>query len=129
MREILFKAKKAKNENWSEEESYVYLNGKDYIIPWYVSEWYGVEIDFSTLCQYICFKDKNGVKIFENDKVKVCLGDDIKNGVVKFNQEITCFCIDFDGSFLTFPDFAISKKKLNKKAWIEVIGNLYDDQD
>lgn len=129
MREVLFKSKIINKDKWSEEGSYVYLNGKDYIVPWYASAWYGIEINPSTLCQYSCFKDKNGTKIFECDKVKVCLDPEIKTGVVRFNEEIACFCIYFEDSFVTFLDVAIAQKKVHEKVWVEVIGNIHDKED
>lgn len=51
MREILFKAKRIGSEEWL-AGSYVYLNGKHYIVPWYASAWYGIEVDYSTISQY-----------------------------------------------------------------------------
>lgn len=88
-----------------------------------------IEVDPETVCQYIGKNDKNGVEIFECDKVRVCLNPEIKTGVVKYNAEIACFCIDFDDGFVTFLDFAIAKKKVGEKVWIEVIGNIHDKED
>lgn len=87
-----------------------------------------VKVAPETVCQYTGLTDKNGIEIFEGDKVRVCLNPEIKTGVVRYNAEIACFCIDFDDGFSTFLDFEIAKRKVKDKVWIEVIGNIHDTE-
>lgn len=149
MTDILFKAKRLDNGEWIECGSIVQFMDdgvRSVFIPdrsrpcnclhdeytdniESCSDFFLVKVDPETVCQYTGMTDKNGVDIFDGDKVKVCLDPEIKNGVVRFNEEIACFCIDFDDGFVTFLDFVIARKKVREKVWIEVIGNIYDKED
>lgn len=149
LREILFKAKRTDNRKWIASGTItrfkengvmsVYMpvafetftcehdRKTDNITSLLDCRFYKVNIE--TICQSAGKTDKNGVEIFECDKVRVCLNPEIKTGVVKYNAEIACFCIDFDDGFVTFLDFAIAKKKVGEEVWIEVIGNIHDKED
>lgn len=130
MREILFKAKRLDNGEWVCGDLLQYLNG-DCKIHWYhhgmrVSS----DVDSSTVCQYTGLTDKNGVKIFECDVVDACLDPEVVEGEVKFEDNISCFCIIInDQDFTTFLDYRIAKNKVNDKVWIEVVGNIHDKED
>lgn len=70
MREILFKAKRKDGGGWVEGFYCHYgFTGeeKHYIIPYYASALYAVEVDPDTVCQYTELPDKNGKKIFDGD--------------------------------------------------------------
>lgn len=127
MREILFKAKRIPDGEWTDEGTYVRVNGKEYIVPWYASVMYGFEVDPATVCQYTGLTDKNGKKIFEGDKLVVCLYPETKNGIVKYNTDSASFWMDFSDCFSTFLDFEIAKRKVGEKVWIQITGNIHDN--
>lgn len=80
-----------------------------------------------TVSQYIGKDDKNGNKIFENDIVKVFLGQDTLIGQVVYHKEACTFLIDFKNEkCIAFIDFYIQEKN---GAWVEVIGNIQDNPE
>ena len=91
MREILFKAKRMDNGEWV--QGYIVRRPSAVQIgessPWHIhvppidpDDSGGVfNVNPETVCQYTGLTDKNGVKIFEGDKLSDKYGD---TGVVKF---------------------------------------------
>lgn len=77
MREILFKAKRTDNKEWVEGYPFPSIAGKELNRITVFEPFPGgtvvntYEIDPETVCQYIGKKDKNDIKIFESDNVKV----------------------------------------------------------
>ena len=147
MREILFKAKR---KNWKElpkEQWWVkgYLwNGNDhsYIIPYNFGIGYdsdtnslratAYEIDKDTICQYTGLTDKNGNKIWENDivctpYVDPIFGDMVNDEIINdFRWKVVfyegMFCVENENKRIYLRDFTNGKH-------IEVIGNIFDNQD
>lgn len=121
MREILFKAKKAGFEQW-EEGCYAYVNGKDYIVPWYASAIYGVEINPKTLSQYTGLRDSNNQKIFENDIVTI---ENTKKqglpGVIVYNRLSASFELAREG----YNSIRLDYFEDGKSEFV-VVGNIFD---
>lgn len=143
MREILFRGKSLKDNEWT--EGYYCQYGwagkeKDYIIPDYASALYGIEVESNTIGQFTGLTDKNGIKIFEGD---ILQGDEYpycSDGDYNYYAEVVWFdngCCGFglcthknpkssvrgisDGNCDWFEDFDSNK-------WL-VIGNIYDNQE
>ena len=68
----LCKAKRTDNGEWVIGGLVRYgFTGREkyYIVPWYASDLYALEIDSSTICWCTGLMDRNGALIFENDIV------------------------------------------------------------
>ena len=133
-REILFKAKRLDNGEWVEGyylniakinhficTGKIKLDGalKGIIVP----EMYAIDPD--TLCQYTGLTDKNGEKIWENDIVSAW--SEGRNAIGKVIRRV-------DGLYIMYP--AYQKKEFwglypnkNGKTTVEVIGNIFDNED
>ncbi len=129
-RKILFKAKRKNNGEWVEG---YYTADPDldmhFIFGWsyYVCEnglereSFEYEINPDTLCQYTGLKDRNGIRIWENDIIKHEQSDTI--GTVKWYQEdYTGGCVD---------DMVIDEQQFTDEMWDEckVIGNIFDNAE
>ena len=124
MREILFRAKK----NYGDGE---WLEGIP--IQCYDGDWQMVTdcsktmIDIETIGQYTELTDKNDKKIFEGDILNCCLGESYIIGVVKYDQRIASFFVDYNNRKTNlFIDFFLANQK-NQKVCFELIGNIYDN--
>jgi hypothetical protein len=102
MRKILFKAKCLSDGKWYQGFYYETPNGISYIR----NDKYTVQVDPATVCQFTGLCDKNGLKIFEYDKVKY---GSIKS-VVKWDSRAAKF---------SYVHEIYTDK-------IEVIGNIHD---
>lgn len=120
MREILFRGKRKDNGEWVEgfycggnerntlhPAIFIYLPDKqsyDY-----------QDIDINTLGQYTGLCDKNGVRVFEGDIVRIFDGEYF-SGVVKYSNEQGSFTVDDTSLHYWVSD-------------IEVIGNIHDNSE
>lgn len=129
MREILFKAKRLDNSEWvtgdltqDRDLDQCFISGWDYYTDYsgLQREPFEYQVDIGTVCQYTGLTDRNGVKVFEGDKMVFDIYERQYSGFVEF----------VDGSFgvncevaQPFLDDAI------KKHGAEVIGNIHDKED
>ena len=120
MREILFKAKRKDNKEWVYGWVHRGLLGN----VWYLIEEYdskSIEVIPETICEYTGLKDKNGVKIFENDNLKMFQIDydsETENGygesTFEYKEVHIKASLDFIYSYQLYGEFLDD---------IEVIGN------
>lgn len=129
MRDIEFRGKRSNGE-WV----YGYLvvaNGKYYILPDAADFSYGdngnririgcfVEVDPNTVGQYTGLKDKNGVKIYENDIISFNFDEINRIGIIKYSL----------GTFnVSFPKkFSYGSSSVNNYDG-EIIGNIHDNPE
>lgn len=143
-REILFKAKRKDNEEWTEgnliqleadyftgnndsERTYCIFPARKNAIcpvknfkPEFARK--GYEIDPNTICQYTGFEDIEGSKAFENDIV-FCEETGVTGKIV---YKPGCYEIEWEGandSLRTDPQFWFSQRRMH------VIGNVFDDKE
>lgn len=131
MRKILFRAKRLDNGEWV-EGFYVCLNGTEHMIySGYAEtdcgEFYPdyFQVDPETVCQYTGLKDKNYMKIFENDVVRDC-NEDYEVVAVKYYDHIGYAAFDVE------PDIDCDCNGLSyliELQSLEVIGNIFDNPE
>lgn len=91
----------------------------------------GIEVDGETITQYTGLIDKNGIRIFEGDIIKV---DDDYDTFGKMAGEIREVCFK-DGGFRLKPKYASTIARGDRGYWIEdgadfeVIGNVWDNPE
>lgn len=118
MRKISFKGKRVDNNEW--EYGYLCRYGfagkeKYYIIPYYASDLYGIEVDPETIGQFTGSDDKNEKGIFEGD---ICKYNNYI-GLISFDEEKSMFIFTYGGDIEIDFSFIFAKK-------LEVIGNIHD---
>jgi uncharacterized phage protein (TIGR01671 family) len=134
MREILFRGKRLDNGEWVEGSGFLregdacWIYGKIKREGDCFNDW--EKVDPTTVGQFTGLCDKNGKKIFEGDIVRVCLNPEIDTGVIKFDERIAGFIIDFNPCELgTFLDMFLAFQEVGNKVWVEVIGNVHDNPE
>lgn len=131
MREILFKAKRTDNGEWVEgwycEYPFSRWPLKPCIIPSVEAkdgEHKHIEVDHETVCQYTGLTDKNGVKIWEGDKLR---------GWWFYGREIDSYVSFRAGAFGIvwmrgkIEEFSAFTSICNVE--FEVVGNIHDKEN
>lgn len=143
MREILFRGKSLKDNEWTQGYYCRYDwtgKEKEYIIPDYASASYGVAVESNTIGQYTGLTDKNGVKIFEGD---ILQGDEYpycSDGDYNYYAEVVWFddgCCGFGLCTHKNPKSAVRGISDGNCEWFEdfdsnnwsVVGNIYDNPE
>lgn len=129
MREILFKAKRIDNGEWTEGNFVKTVTASYIVVPYkhetILGEGKTIEVDPSTICQYTGINDKNGHKIWENDILVSHLDEDYPDDTT-YIQVIwieSGFCTKEQGSDDREPldDFTTQN--------FAVCGNIFDNPD
>ena len=127
MHEILFRGKGIRNGRWY----YGSLSGSDTRFIHGYENHIHAPISTETIGQYTGLTDKNGVKIFEGDIIKV---DDDYDTFGKMAGEIREVWFK-DGGFRLKPKYASSIARGDRGYWLEdgadyeVIGNAWDNPE
>ena len=122
MREILFRAQRVEDNQWT-YGYYVHQYGAHEIIREELDEWAneGYHIVPETVGQYTGLTDKHGIKIFEGDIIQnVTEG---KTAVVQWFSEYSAFMLWCKSENQVYWLYD------NNFSNIEVIGNIYDNQE
>lgn len=134
MREILFRAKRIDDGEWTEgyvfelqPGQYMICDAKQYdrasTLPAGVFFRYcSHEIDPETLCQYTGMKDKNGKRIWENDIVKIENSMDEGIGNVEFCDGMWYVDREPNNSLYDIIEY-------DYHAEVEIIGNVFDNPE
>lgn len=144
-REILFHGKRKDNGEWV-EGYYTHVGPtndmRHYIIPYYASAFYGIEVDPSTVGQYTGLTDKHGKKIFEGDCIKVVIKkygydgmtetETTQKGLVAYDSigMIGLVLEVRDGRNLwsdCFLELSMSDSIIDYR--LEIIGNIHDNPE
>ena len=131
MRHILFRGKRADNNQWVYGFYYrSAINGRDYIADSQKTE--ATEIFYETLGEFTGFYDKNGKKIFTDDIIEGNFSSYLANIDERGNyREVNTRQVKFieNGFYLCLPSgkksSGLQLKRGNEKRF-DVIGNIYD---
>lgn len=129
MREILFRAKRKATNEWV--YGYFVKEYDDfqlYIQPQIITRSGREYVNENTLGQFTGLTDKNGVKIFEGDVVRI--SEDYYDGLHYSGNEVYysdgAFCVEYET-----PEYDVTSIGflVREGVEVEVIGNIYDNPE
>ncbi len=132
-REILFRGRQLNGTEWFEGDlsHVIHDGGRCYVFPadgYNSPDWY--EVNPTTVGQYTGLTDKNGVKIFKGDIVRISVPiykwqtiEDISE--VYFDSG--CYCVNWGGNYRPHDRTRIDSFIPDTK--FEVIGNVHDNPE
>ena len=133
MREILFRGKSLRTEDWLEGSLFIDDKGeKREILVGYVNYRISWEVDPKTVGQYTGLKDKNGKKIFEGDIVRHHNGslyadsDNIELGKVYWDEKYCGWRRTSNGAFY---HGCVDNYRISPDCVYEVVGNIHDNPE
>ena len=132
MREILFRGK-AIDGNWYYGVPLIFT--EDYVCMT-APHTYNKKVEANTIGQFTGLTDKNGTKIFEGDIVKLTdVNNDIKwNAIIVFGNPYGEYCWGWNLMYIganpkVNTDILCWVDMEESGAFIEVIGNMYDNPE
>lgn len=124
MREILFRGKRVDNGTWAYGDL-LHCDGEMEIDSESLGENGGYIIP-ETVGQYTGLRDKNGVRIFEGDVIRIEFQQDFYVGKIYWADDFLGWVVKFlDG---TTPETMELINFYNTK-YVEVIGNIHDNPE
>ena len=152
-RKILFRGKNLNNSEWV-YGGFVQYDNKSYIIifdryipdtrDWDEAEYYEnnphfesqlIEVDFSTVGQYVGINDNNNTKIFEGDILKVSWNVDGREPAIAVfvceyhKSAFLCRRLNSKNIVGTLSNYVSIKKNKNVFISCEVVGNIIDNPE
>jgi len=129
MRDVLFRGKMLSNGEWV-CGSLVKMGPAGFmhyfILPDYASAFYSIEVDPSTVGQYTGLTDKNGVKIFDGDRVRVPMYKSGLRNPILMDGTVELL----NGAFsVRWDDKEYGRHFLGYLDEIEVIFNIHDNPE
>lgn len=135
MTEIVYRGKQKDTGEWVEGFHFQFGpkgKEKDYIMPFWISDFYGIPVASGTIGRYLGRTDNNGKKVYEHDLVLLSTGTGERiTAVCKFGTvriPILFELVEITGFYFELPDGRKIFPRANAEVF-EVIGNIHDNPE